>query len=244
MRPYRVAADRPPLVVPAYFHPAVRAADWERLVGLARQVRLVVLNIASGPGERPDEAFLPVLAPIRDAGITVAGYVDTNYGRRPLSAALGELELYQNWYGVGDVFFDRVSSAAEHAGRYRSLADSARRQRAAVVAFNHGAHPVEAYAEHADLLGTFEGPWQAYLDVVVPHWARASPAHKLFHLVHSVPHAHLGDALDLARRRNAGGAYATNQAGENPWDRLPGDPAEPETTDDVDNPLRTPPNNG
>jgi hypothetical protein len=44
-----------------------------------------------------------------------------------------------------------------------------------------------------------------------------------------VPRWHLGDALDLARKRNADGAYVTNQAGDNPWDHLPGDPPDPET---------------
>lgn len=225
----RMAADRPALVVPAYFHPAVRATDWQRLAARAQQVRLVVLNIASGAGERPDNAFLPVLSRLRDAGVTIAGYVDTSYGCRPLSAALIEFERYQEWYDVHDVFFDRVSTAAEHVDRYRTFADSARRHGADTVAFNHGAHPVEAYAEHADMLGTFEGPWQAYLDAVVPRWVRASPARKFFHLVHSVPHRHLGDALDLARKRNAGGAYVTNQAGDNPWDHVPGDPPDLET---------------
>ncbi|GII24054.1 spherulation-specific family 4 protein [Planosporangium mesophilum] len=218
--------DRPLLVVPAYFHPAVRPADWERLAALAPQVRLVVLNVASGAGERPDPAFLPALAGLRDAGVTVAGYVDTDYGRRPLGAALRDLERYQDWYGVGGVFFDRVCTGAEHVDRYRAFAGSARRHGAGVVAFNHGAQPVEAYAEHADLLGTFEGPWGTYLDAAVPHWVRATTSAKFFHLVHSVPHTHLGDALVLARKRNAGGAYATNRSGESRWDRLPGDPAE------------------
>lgn len=224
----RVAADRPLLVVPAYFHPAVRSTDWERLAALAQQVRLVVLDITDGVGERPDEAFLPALARLREAGVTVAGYVDTGYGDRPLGAAMLELERYQCWYGVHDVFFDRVPTAAEHVGRYRAFADSARQQGATLVAFNHGAQPVAAYAEHADMLGTFEGPWEAYLDAVVPRWVRLSPAHKFFHLVHSVPPAHLGDALDLASKRNAGGAYVTDHAGDNPWDHLPGAPPDPE----------------
>ncbi len=220
-------ADRPSLLVPAYFHPAVRSADWKRIAVLAAHVRLVVLNIASGPGERLDETFHSVLAPLLDAGVAVAAYVDTDYGRRPVTAAMRDLERYQDWYGVSDVFFDRVSTWTEHTGHYRELADCARQQDAAVVAFNHGAHPVEAYTEYADLLGTFEGPWRVYLDVPIPHWVRACPPHKLFHLVHSVPRAHLCDALDLAHKRNAGAAFATNQAGDNPWDRLPGDPAQP-----------------
>lgn len=221
-----VVTARPLLVVPAYFHPAVRPDDWLRLAMRADQLRLVVLNVASGSGERRDSAFGPVLARLRAAGVEVAAYVDTAYGSRPLGAALAELNRYQDWYGVHNVFFDQVATSAELVGVYREFADGARRAGAELVAFNHGAQPAEAYAEHADLLGTFEGPWQAYLDAVVSRWVRQSPAQRFFHLVHSVPRAHLGDALDLAARRNAGGAYVTNQSGPNPWDHLPGGPPE------------------
>jgi hypothetical protein len=230
MTPYRGAADRPLLVVPAYFHPALRAADWERLATWAHHVRLIVLNVASGAGEQPDEAFLPVLARLRESGVVVAGYVDTAYGRRSPTAALLELHRYQDWYDVQDVFFDQVSTTPQHVGHYAALADRARQRGATLVAFNHGAHPVEAYAQHADLLGTFEGPWRAYVDAAVPRWVRARPAHQFFHLVHSAPRAYLGDAFGLARKRNAVGAYVTDRAGDNPWDRLPDGPACPEAT--------------
>jgi hypothetical protein len=33
-----------------------------------------------------------------------------------------------------------------------------------------------------------------------------------------------GDALDLAWRRNAAGAYVTDHGGDNPWDSLPSVP--------------------
>jgi len=68
-------------VVPAYFHPAVAPRDWLALAALP-EVRLVVLNVADGPGERPEPAFADVLATLDEAGVAVAGYVDTDYGQR------------------------------------------------------------------------------------------------------------------------------------------------------------------
>jgi hypothetical protein len=90
-----------------------------------------------------------------------------------------------------------------------------------LVMFNHGAHPLEAYAEHADLLGTFEGPWQAYLRLPVPRWTRSWPASRFYHVVYSVPPEHAADAFLLAVRRRAGCVYITDQGGGNPYDRLP-----------------------
>ncbi|HEX6498166.1 MAG TPA: spherulation-specific family 4 protein [Micromonosporaceae bacterium] len=208
-------------VVPAYFHPAVDPDAWDRLVRCAPMLRLVVLNVADGPGERPDPMFVDAVRRLRQAGVVVAGYVDTEYGRRRTDDALADVERYLEWYTVTGVFFDQVSSVAEHVGYYAALGEWARGFGARVVAFNHGTHPVEAYAEHADLLGTFEGPWGAYVDVGVPRWVRARPAEQFYHLVYAVPPDHLGDAYALLALRHAGGAYITGLGGPNPWARLP-----------------------
>ncbi len=211
----------PRLVVPAYFHPATHPGEWTWLAGRAAQIRMIVLNLANGPGPRADPAYLPVLDQLRSAKVAIAGYIDTNYGQRQPQEATAELGRYLDWYQVDGVFFDRASAAAEHLGRYADLALRARDMGARVVALNHGAHPIEQYAEHADLLGTFEGPWSAYLELAVPRWVRSRPAEGFFHLLHSVPATAFGDALRLAARRNAGSAFITDRAGANPWDGLP-----------------------
>ncbi len=209
------------LVVPAYFHPALRPDYWESLAEHAPQVRLVILNLADGPGRRPDTAFDPVLERLRDAGVAVAGYVDTNYGRRPAPEILADLGRYLEWYGVGGVCFDRAAAAVEPLAHYATLASRAREAGAAVVLFNHGTHPVEAYAEHADVLGTFEGPWHAYLRLDVPRWTRSRSPDKFCHVVYSVPREHFDDAYLLAARRRAASVYITDHGGANPYDRLP-----------------------
>jgi hypothetical protein len=221
-----IAADgtelvMPQLIVPAYFHPATHPAEWAWLAERAAQVRLIVLNLANGPGTAPDAAVLPALDRLRSSGVAVAGYVDTNYGQRSARDALADLERYLDWYEVTGVFFDRAAVASDEVSRYSDLTLQARKMGAHVVAFNHGAHPIEAYAEHADLLGTFEGPWRAYLELAVPRWTRSRLAGQFFHLLHSVPTESFSDAFWLAARRNAGCAYVTDRGGANPWDGLP-----------------------
>ena len=82
-----------------------------------------------------------------------------------------------------------------------------------MVLFNHGAHPLEAYAEHANLLGTFEGPWRAYLRLAVPRWTRSRPASTFYHVVYSVPRENFDHAFLLATRRRAGSVYITDRGG-------------------------------
>jgi hypothetical protein len=211
----------PRLIVPAYFHPATHPLEWAWLAERAAQVRLIVLNLANGPGAQPDAAILPALGRLRAAGITVCGYVDTNYGRRPADEAIADLGWHLDWYQVDGVFFDRAAIAAEQVSYYADLARRARGIGARLVALNHGAHPIEPYADHADLLGTFEGPWSAYLELGVPRWVRSRPAEQFFHLLHSVPTTSFADALGLAARRHVGCAYVTSRDGANPWGGLP-----------------------
>jgi hypothetical protein len=213
----------PQLIVPAYFHPANHPYEWAWLGEHAAEIRLVVLNLANGPGSQADTVVSPAVKRIRAAGITVCGYVDTNYGLRPAGDVADDIYRFVDWYEVDGVFFDRSAIGVEQVSHYANLADRARRGGAQFVALNHGAHPIESYADHADLLGTFEGPWSAYLELGVPRWVRSRPAEQFFHLVYGVPVASYADARWLAAHRRAGYAYVTDRTGDNPWDRLPAD---------------------
>jgi GNAT superfamily N-acetyltransferase len=207
--------------VPAYFHPATHPDEWVWLAERAAQVRLIVFNLANGPGAQLDAAVLPALDRVHAAGIPVCGYVDTEYGQRPAGAAIAEIGRYLDWYQVDGVFFDRAATTADQVSYYADLERRARGIGARLIALNHGAHPIQAYADHADLLGTFEGPWNAYLELGVPRWVKALPAERFYHLLHSVPTTSFTDALGLAARRHVGCAYVTDRDGANPWDRLP-----------------------
>ncbi|MEV7174526.1 spherulation-specific family 4 protein, partial [Streptomyces sp. NPDC093224] len=79
----------PMLLVPLYEHPADRPEAWERLIRSADRLHSVVLNPGNGPGSAPDERFAHVAERLRDAGVPVLGYADTDYGRRPHAAGGG-----------------------------------------------------------------------------------------------------------------------------------------------------------
>jgi hypothetical protein len=211
----------PRLVVPAYFHPATDPDDWARMAAQADQIRLVILNPASGPGPAPEPAFVAAVRRLREAGLTVVGYADTNYGRRDWRDALADIDRYLEWYGVAGVMLDRVSAHLADLRQYALLARRARQAGAGVVVFNHGVHPHPAYARHADVLGTFEGPWNVYLEQAVPQWTRSWPADRFYHVVYSVPPEQLPNAFLVAGRRRAGCVYVTDLGGDNPYRRLP-----------------------
>lgn len=212
---------KPRLVVPAYFHPAARPEQWEWLASHPDRVRLVVLNVINGPGLRAEPQFQAVTDRLHEAGVGVIGYVDTNYGQRFAEQVMDEFGRYVEWYGVSGVCLDRASASAPWLTHYAKLAASAREMGAKVVFFNHGSYPAEGYAEHADLLGTFEGTWRAYQRLDVPRWTRAWPAEKFYHVVYSVPPGETAETTRLAVRRGAAAVYVTERSGSNPYDGLP-----------------------
>ncbi len=207
-------------VVPAYFHPAWAAEDWRALAGLGSQLAFAILNPDSGPGRAADPAYLEPVAAVQAAGGSVVGYVDTDYGRRPGTAVLRELAFYRTWYGLRGGFLDQVPSGREHLEHYRRIATAARRIGVDFLALNPGVTPAPEYAEFADVVVTFEGPWAAYRDHVVADWIRRLPPERFCHLVHSTPPAELAPVCEGARGRHAGAVYATELTGVNPWESL------------------------
>ncbi|WBO66791.1 spherulation-specific family 4 protein [Streptomyces camelliae] len=206
------------LLVPYYEHPSVRPAEWAAILAAAPRLYGVVLNPASGPGDRPDPAFAELAARLRTAGVTVLGYVDTGYARRPYEDVVRDLSRHRAWYGAQGVFLDQVSTGVREFGFYERLAMTARILGHDRLALNHGTPPHPAYAALADLLVTFEGPWSTYLRT--PPQPRAYPAGALqAHLVYGVPPG--ADVAGAARERGAAVHCAVPGAGAHPWGTPP-----------------------
>ncbi|MFF5443527.1 spherulation-specific family 4 protein [Streptomyces sp. NPDC012888] len=210
------------LLVPLYEHPAARPDAWDALVRNAERIHSVVLNPASGPGRAADEGFAAAAARLREAGVAVLGYTDTDYGRRPHGEVVRDLVRYRDWYGADGAFLDQAAADGELLPHYRRLAVAARAAGARTLVLNHGAHPHPGYAELADVLVTFEGPWDAYQEAEVPRWTAGHPALRFCHLVYAVPPGTAPDtAAALAADRHAGVYCAVPGAGAHPWGTLP-----------------------
>ncbi|GLV97386.1 spherulation-specific family 4 protein [Streptomyces lavendulae] len=209
------------LLVPLYEHPADRPEDWELLIRSAGRLHSVVLNPDSGPGRAPDEGFADVCARLRDAGVTVLGYVDTDYGRRPHGEVVRDLLRHRDWYATDGAFLDQAAAGPELLPHYGRLAVSARAAGARTLVLNHGVHPHPGYVGLADLLVTFEGPWDAYRDAAAapPAWTAGHPARTFCHLVYAVPPG--APAAELAAVRRAGVHCAVPGTGAHPWGTLP-----------------------
>src|SRR5947209_1201331 len=110
-RPARAVALR--LLVPAYFYPAGNGAEnWARLIASGRKASiLAIANPASGPGERVDHLYTGVLTRAAREGITLLGYISTNYAKRNAAEVEADLRRWKAFYPrVRGVFFDEQAS--------------------------------------------------------------------------------------------------------------------------------------
>ncbi|MFI7384277.1 spherulation-specific family 4 protein [Streptomyces sp. NPDC049813] len=213
--------------IPGFAHPLVAPAEWAELTRPKAPLHWVVLNVADGPGARPDPHCLEAAGRLRNAGVRVLGHVDMTYGARSFGEVVSDAHRFLDWYRVDGFSLDRcptertaLPEVRRTVTTLRALVDDA------YVVLGHGTHPYPGYAETADQLVTFTGPWSDYRWSQVAEWTADYPPERFCHFVHGTPRGHLDEALRIARWQGAGTVYFTDRtdrdgAGD-PWEAMPG----------------------
>ncbi|MQY16287.1 hypothetical protein SRB5_64850 [Streptomyces sp. RB5] len=207
------------LGVPGYAHPLVAPLEWGELSRAPRALHWSVLNVSDGPGVRPDPHCLQAAGSLRSARVPLLGHLDLRWGRRPFGELITEAHRFLEWYRVDGFYLDRCPAE-------RALLPVVRRTSSTLKALAPGAHivlapgthPYPGYAEAADQLVTFAGPWTEYRWSQVAEWTAEYPAEKFVHQVHGVPRPHLEEAMRVARWQGAATVFFTDHRG---WEALP-----------------------
>jgi hypothetical protein len=213
--------------VPGYAHPLVAPLEWDELTRPGTPLHWVVLNVDNGPGERPDPRCLEATGRLRNAGVRVLGLLDAAHGVRRFGETIADARRHLDWYKADGFLLDRcpteraaLPDVRRTAGALRALRDGAH------IVFGHGTHPHPGYAESADQLVTFSGPWSEYRWSQVAEWTADYPPERFCHFVHGVPRGHLDEALRIARWQGASTIYFTDRTDHggtvDPWEAMPG----------------------
>ncbi|WP_353944592.1 spherulation-specific family 4 protein [Streptomyces sp. HUAS MG91] len=213
--------------IPGFAHPLVAPAEWAELTRPATPLHWVVLNVARGPGARPDPHCLAAVGRLRNAGVRVLGHVDATYGARSFGEIVSDAHRFLDWYQVDGFLLDRcptervaLPEIRRTVTTLRALVDDA------YIVLGHGTHPYPGYAESAEQLVTFTGPWSDYRWSQVAEWTAEYPPQKFCHFVHGMPRGHLEEALRIARWQGAGTIYFTDRTDRggltDPWETMPG----------------------
>ncbi|MEU4465099.1 spherulation-specific family 4 protein [Streptomyces sp. NPDC024017] len=218
---------RPGVGVPGYAHPLLAPTEWGELTRPGTPLHWVVLNVADGPGARPDPHCLEAAGRLRNAGVRVLGHLDTRYGTRNFGELISDAHRFVDWYQVDGFLLERCP--ADHAGLpevRRTVATLRVVRDAAHIVLGHGIHPHPGYVELADQLVTFSGPWSDYRWSQVAEWTADHSPERFCHFVHGVPRPHLAEALRIARWQGAATVWITDHTDgggrTDPWEAMPG----------------------
>ncbi|QIP84781.1 phage tail protein [Streptomyces sp. Tu 2975] len=223
-------AERLGFGVPGYAHPLLAPTEWAELTRPGTPLHWVVLNVAAGPGDRPDPHCLDAVGRLRNAGVRVLGHLDMSHGSRTFGDVVRDAQHFFDWYKVDGFLLDRCpTERADLANVRRTTATLDAVVDGGHIVLGHGSHPYPGYAEAADQLVTFSGPWAEYRWSQVAEWTAEYPPERFVHFVHGVPRTHLEEATRIARWQGAGTIFFTDRGGRwegkghiGPFETLPG----------------------
>ncbi|MEV7420254.1 spherulation-specific family 4 protein [Streptomyces sp. NPDC089919] len=210
--------------IPGYAHPLIAPVEWAELARPGTPLHWAVLNVAEGPGQRPDPHCLEAVARLREAGGTVLGHLAMRDGERSFGELVSDAHTFLDWYRVDGFYLARTPADRAGLDPVRRVTDTLRGMAAGLrIVLGHGTHPYAGYAETADQLVTFSGGWADYRWSQVAEWTAEHPPERFCHFVHGVPRTHLEEALRVARWQGAGTIWFTDRpGGGDPWAGMPG----------------------
>ncbi|GAA3375244.1 spherulation-specific family 4 protein [Streptomyces sannanensis] len=226
--PTSPASAVPGFGVPGYAHPMLAPVEWAEILRPGAPVHWAVLDVANGPGDRPDPYCLAAAARLGTAGVRILGHLDMAYGERAPGELIADARRFADWYRTGGFLLDRCPTDRDGLPGIRRITDALRQLTAGAghLVLGHGTHPHPGYAGTADQLVTFSGPWRDYRWSQVAEWTVEHPPERFCHFVHGVPRNRLDEALRIARWQGAGTVWFTDRTDRdgqsNPFETLPG----------------------
>lgn len=200
--------------IPWYVHPAVAPGWWARLPDVVEAPGFIVVNVHDGPGPADDPYYPSAVAAL--GSTRHFGYVDVDYGRRPVDDVASDIEQWVGRYGSGGVMLDQLPAGEGDAAIVGEYVAAARRHGAATVVGNPGVIPVPEVLQLLDIACVVEVTAATYLglDLRVPSVARAVG---IWHLVHTCPPEIAAQVRARAVVAGVDYLHVTAQAMPHPW---------------------------
>ncbi len=217
------------MAIPMYVDPSTSASLWTQVYAAAPTVAFLVANPASGPGTALDATYTQAIASAHAAGQSVVGYVHTSYAMRPIAQVEADVDAWYSFYpDVDGIFVDETSTdATTVAPYYQPLFAHAKAEpgtRAHTVVINPGTMIDESFMQAADVVVTFEDTYANYTNGSYPPnpaWTANYSRWRFWHLVLSAATtADMQNAVTIARQRNVGYVYVTDQGPATAYQQL------------------------
>ncbi len=214
------------LLIPLYIDPPGSNDEWGNVAEAASNVPItVIVNPNNGPDGCPlDNNYVDGINRLHDAGITILGYVYTEWGTRDMQNVKADIDLYDQCFNIEGIFLDQTATGTNKLNYYRELYRYVKEESLNLdkVVLNPGTNIHEDYLTVGDTIGIFgdySNNWPGYQP---DDYVYTYPAERFAIFVYAVPDADTMEAyIGLAVDRNIGYVYLTNDIIPNPWDTLP-----------------------
>ena len=222
-----MAAGQQRLGVPAYQDPG--SAQWTAwaLPG-SKSVGIMIVNLDNGDDEHYYASVDRAIRATRKQGILVLGYTYTGYGARDPKIVRQKINAVYRNYLVDGIFFDEAPTDCNAANQffptaflyYEFLTNYVRELAGArITVLNPGTYSAsDCWMGITNILMNWEDQGLAnYQDYYVDFaWVHKYPPDRFWHIVYGMSADQLERALALAKQRNAGWVYLTEETG-NPY---------------------------
>ncbi len=215
------AAARAAVIVPLYSEPGNAWTALAAAKSLHPAVPVVaVVNVDSGPGSSSLPGFVIGIAGLAAVGVTVIGYVDTNYALRAATEVKLEIERWSSWYkphGLSGLFLDRQATKLGAESYYAALKAHATGLGLTLVIGDPGTDPPPSYVGSLDAMIIYQGAGLPSL-ASLAGWHLNHDRRNFGILCYGVPALDPGFVADAAKR--VGYLYLTDDGLPDPWNKL------------------------
>lgn len=234
--PY-VAEDWPPkpttpacaglqMLIPLYSYPTWYSPTiytWDDVVTATSQVSITaIVNSSNGPGGCPNIDYQRGISDLRNGGVTILGYVDTDYGARPSISVTNDVDLYDQCFDIDGIFLDQVTNTVPFSPTEELCKYVKSRPNLNKVFLNPGT-PISVcdIITACDTAVIFED-YSSKLPGQCPDGCADCGAERCAMLVHTVSDTDtMKSHINWAVACNIGYVYVTSDTLPNPYDRLP-----------------------
>jgi hypothetical protein len=221
------------IIIPLYVYPGniVTNSTYNDLIALAKSNKsipiVVILNPANGPGTVVDGNYATAIKSLKGAGITVLGYISTDYTARDIELVIIDIYNWEYLYPeVEGVFFDEMTylSTPENLAYYKEVNIRAKATTLFITVANPGSpFSGDYYEEEAsDVIVGWESGSYPTLIQAKEDWLGGAADYDFNRraaLVHSQATYDTGEATQLSTYY--GWIYITDDLlSPNPWDTL------------------------
>lgn len=205
-------------IFPFYIYPTQAAI--QPIIDTANQYPKVpiwvILDPANGPGTSVDPTYTNAVNQLRGAGINLLGYVNTNYGNRPINQVKNDILKWSTFYKIDGIFLDLMS--VKHA-YYSSITAYAKSLKFQMVNGNPGTNINSSAGQDVDIVTIFENSYLPNPLTQFQNWYNIYPPSDLSLISYNIPT--LPTAFITQAAPHFGWIFISDIGGTDPYEAYP-----------------------